>query len=185
MKKLMALLVVAVSSLIMAPGGCGSGSPPPPAHSGDGGEGEGEGNAASGEGEGQPSQSGEGEGQSAGEGEGQPAGEGEGEGPPPPPSNANCPDVPIANNACLPGCGNDKFVGQPCTKGGNECASHNFFAGEATFCTLDWSADAALAMCTKPCSADSDCGNDAVCTSDPNDPGGSKGCVPTACTTAP
>lgn len=189
--KFLPLLVVALAAFLMAPGPCGGGSSQNPGN-GDEGEGEGastgegEGAHASGEGEGaNASSEGEGasggEGQSAGEGEGA-GGEGEGEGPP---SNANCPDVPLANNPCLPGCGNDKFVGQPCTKGGNECAGHNFFAGEATFCTLDWSADAALAMCTKPCGADSDCGNDAVCISDPNDPGGSKGCVPSACATAP
>ena len=124
-----------------------------------------------------PGGEGEGEG-AAGEGEGEgAAGEGEGEGAFVP--DPACPDVPAPNNACLPHCGNEIFVGQPCTAGGGECSDHSF--GQAIFCSADFDASAALAMCTKPCVSDSQCGSDAVCIGDPGDPNSSKGCVPTAC----
>jgi hypothetical protein len=89
--------------------------------------------------------------------------------------------LPAPNDVCLPKCGNERGVGQPCTKGGGECNAWLAVSGGAGICTIDFVSDADLHMCTRPCADDVDCGADAVCQGDPNDPGGDKGCVPQSC----
>jgi hypothetical protein len=97
------------------------------------------------------------------------------------PKNAPFPeDIPEPNDTCLPACGNAIGVGQPCTRGGGECSGYRLEDGEAIFCTVDFDESADLSMCTKPCINDDQCGDDAICTSDPEDPG-DRGCVPAAC----
>lgn len=86
--------------------------------------------------------------------------------------------LPPPSDPCLPRCGNSRNVGQPCTKGGGECGS--FAADRAWACTVDFS-DTHLAFCTRPCVDDSDCGEGAVCTGDPDKPGSDRGCVPAMC----
>ena len=86
--------------------------------------------------------------------------------------------LPEPNDPCLPRCGNSLGVGMACTAGGGECTGNDV---HALFCTIDQVADADLHMCTGPCVADEDCGEDAVCQGDPEDPNGPKGCVPAAC----
>jgi len=90
-------------------------------------------------------------------------------------------DLPAPNNQCLPTCGNELGVGQPCTNLGGECNRWTNVSGGAFFCTIDFVGDAELAMCTRPCGVDSDCGTGSVCTGDPEDPNGDKGCVPATC----
>ena len=90
------------------------------------------------------------------------------------------PNIPEPNDPCLPQCGNELGVGQPCTKGGYECSDFNIVT-EAGMCTVDFSNTTALAFCTRPCSNDTDCGTGAICRVDPEDPNGSKGCVPETC----
>jgi hypothetical protein len=89
-------------------------------------------------------------------------------------------NLPAPNDPCLPKCGNSLGVGQPCTAGGGECTGNDV---HALFCTIDQVPDAELHMCTGPCIANEDCGDDAVCQGDPDDPDGPKGCVPLACAT--
>jgi hypothetical protein len=86
--------------------------------------------------------------------------------------------LPPPNDVCIPKCGNEKGVGQPCTKGGGECSGFDITKGEAIFCTIDFDDTSPLDFCTKPCSADADCGAGGVC---PPDTGGGRGCVPAAC----
>jgi hypothetical protein len=86
--------------------------------------------------------------------------------------------LPEPNDPCLPRCGNSLGVGMPCTLGGGECNPNGF---AARFCTIDQVPDAELHMCTGPCLDDGDCGEEAVCQGDPDDPDGPKGCVPAAC----
>jgi hypothetical protein len=89
------------------------------------------------------------------------------------------PSLPPPSDPCLPVCGNEFGVGQPCTKDGFECPAIDV-GNEATFCTVDFE-DTGLAFCTKPCFDDSDCGSDAFCTGDPANPDSDKGCTPAAC----
>ena len=89
-------------------------------------------------------------------------------------------NYPPPNDPCLPECGNELGVGQPCTKGGYECSDFDLIT-QAAMCTVDFSSTTELAFCTRPCSADSDCGTGAICREDPEDPNASKGCVPETC----
>ena len=89
-------------------------------------------------------------------------------------------NYPPPNDPCLPECGNEIGVGQPCTKGGYECADFDLLT-EAAMCTVDFSSTTELAFCTRPCSTDADCGTGAICREDPEDPNASKGCVPETC----
>lgn len=94
-------------------------------------------------------------------------------------TNACHPLLPEPSAPCLEGqCGNELGVGQSCTKGGNECGDLGL--GNAILCTADFS-DTELWFCTKGCDVDDDCGSDAVCTGDPDDPFSSKGCTPARC----
>jgi hypothetical protein len=52
---------------------------------------------------------------------------------------------------------------------------------DAFVCTLEQDPTAPLAMCTKACSWNGDCGENAICQGDPSQPTGPKGCVPSAC----
>lgn len=89
------------------------------------------------------------------------------------------PLLPEPSDPCLEGqCGNELGVGQPCTKGGNECGDLGL--GNAILCSADFS-DTELWFCTKGCDADEQCGSDAVCTGDPEDPLSPKGCTPARC----
>jgi hypothetical protein len=92
--------------------------------------------------------------------------------------------VPEPNDPCLPQCGNEIGVGQPCTKGGYECSDFNIVT-EAGMCTVDFSDSTELSFCTRPCSNDNDCGTGAICRVDPGDPNAAKGCVPEDCTDEP
>jgi hypothetical protein len=69
--------------------------------------------------------------------------------------------------------GNSFGVGRYCTAGGGECAG-----SKAGFCTVDFN-PTDLAFCTRPCSDDSQCGEDATCRSE--DGSGPMGCVPDFC----
>jgi hypothetical protein len=89
------------------------------------------------------------------------------------------PNLPPPSDPCLPVCGNELGVGQPCTRGGYECPAIDV-GNEATFCTVDFEATD-LAFCTRPCFDDLDCGSDAFCTGDPQNPDSDKGCTPSAC----
>ena len=83
---------------------------------------------------------------------------------------------------CLQGCGNELGVGMPCTKGGGEC-NDNPPTG-AILCTGDFSTTD-LVFCTRPCVVDEDCGKDALCTGDPENPKSGRGCFPRSCYTPP
>jgi hypothetical protein len=90
------------------------------------------------------------------------------------------PNLPPPSAPCLEGqCGNALGVGQPCTAGGNECADLPF-GTHASFCTVDFE-DTDLWYCTKACTEDSQCGEGAVCTVDPDVPGSASGCLPASC----
>lgn len=90
------------------------------------------------------------------------------------------PQIPPPSDPCLAGqCGNALGVGQPCTKGGNECGGYEL--GEAIFCSADFS-DTSIWFCTKACSDDGDCGLDAICEENPDDPLSARGCVLQRCT---
>jgi hypothetical protein len=89
--------------------------------------------------------------------------------------------LPAPNDTCLPPCGNERGVGQPCSRGGGECNEWLNLSGGAGLCTVDFVPDADLHMCTRPCADDLDCGADAVCQGDPDDPDSDKGCVPASC----
>jgi hypothetical protein len=161
---LLLVLVSTMAFLAGADGGClTSGGDDESEGEGETGEGEGEGEGEGGGGEG------EGEGD-AGEGEG----EGEGEEAP-----ATCDGVAVSAPCLAVACENDLGVGRPCTDGGGEC--NEFIPGGAWVCTVDFVPDAALSMCTRPCTDESDCGSGAVCIGDPEDPDSDKGCVPAAC----
>lgn len=91
-----------------------------------------------------------------------------------------CPaELPPPSDPCIPLCGNELGVGQPCSKGGFQCPFIET-GKEASFCTVDFD-DTNLAFCTKPCVDDGDCGTDAVCTGDPDKPDSDKGCTPASC----
>jgi hypothetical protein len=110
-------------------------------------------------------------------------------------NDADCPDrtycedgtctcdkyLPKPNDPCLSRCGNSIGVGMPCSLGGGECNPNDSFV--AKICTIDQQPDAELHMCTGLCVTDADCGEDAVCQGDPDDPAGPTGCVPAACAT--
>jgi hypothetical protein len=89
--------------------------------------------------------------------------------------------LPAPNDPCLPLCGNERGVGQPCTRLGGECNEWLNVSGAAGICTIDFVPDAKLHMCTRPCADDIDCGSDSVCIGDPKDPNSDKGCVPASC----
>ena len=99
-----------------------------------------------------------------------------------PAPDAECPEfLPPPSNACLEGqCGNSAGVGQPCTKGGGECDVFNLLAGEAGVCTVDFSDNTDVACCSRLCDVDADCGENAVCFPDPDDPSRT-GCVTLGC----
>lgn len=90
-----------------------------------------------------------------------------------------CPDAPAPSHPCLEGCGNDYKVGYPCSPGGGECSTNTF--PEAIFCTVDFESTTDLHYCTKPCVDDLDCGLDAFCTGDPDNPASGRGCFPLSC----
>ena len=84
-------------------------------------------------------------------------------------------ELPPPLNACLGG-GNDENVGQTCSIGGGECTGT-----PAQFCSVDFEPEAEFNFCTKPCVVDAQCGEDAFCQVDPDDPEGPKGCLPIVC----
>lgn len=89
------------------------------------------------------------------------------------------PNLPPASVPCLEGqCGNELGVGQPCTPGGNECGDLGL--GNAIICSADFS-DKDEHFCTLGCDADEQCGSDAYCGADPDDPEAGRGCVPESC----
>jgi hypothetical protein len=154
--------VFACALAVIGTAGCGGGDDNDDRDVGEGAGDDGEGEAGEGEGE-------------AGEGEGE-AGEGEGEREPPALSCGA--DLPTPSDACIAAsCGNEIGVGQPCTQGGRECERFPF--GQAGICTADHD-ETELLFCTKPCLNDGDCGSDAVCAVDPENPL-SRGCIRTAC----
>lgn len=94
-----------------------------------------------------------------------------------PDATAECNGPVGCNGECE--LGNSWGVGRYCSAGGGECAdTPNRLA---PFCTLDFEPDAELAMCTRPCQDDSQCGENAICRSETGDDEGSKGCVPMFC----
>jgi hypothetical protein len=108
---------------------------------------------------------------------------GPGNAPPPipflPDAGKACEHDPIdASASCAKPCdtGNERSVGEFCSKGGGECEDN---AG-TIICTVDWD-DTTHTFCTRPCEEDVQCGSDARCTGDPADPNSQKGCVPTKC----
>jgi hypothetical protein len=85
--------------------------------------------------------------------------------------------LPPPSDACIPKCGNELGVGQPCTKKGGECSGFDIALGQAVFCTSDFN-PTNLSYCTKPCSKDADCGTGGACAGD--DQSG-HGCIPASC----
>jgi hypothetical protein len=69
--------------------------------------------------------------------------------------------------------GNDKGVGQICTKGGGECSGNEF----ASFCLSDVAAGEFGNFCSISCTDDTACGAGATCLGS----GDRKACVPTSC----
>ena len=69
--------------------------------------------------------------------------------------------------------GNELGVGRFCTPGGRQCAT----APQARICVVDLSPADMQWYCTRLCSADSDCGTDAVCIGDAR----GMGCLPARC----
>ena len=97
---------------------------------------------------------------------------------------ANCARGFDASASCVAPCapGNERFVGEFCTPQGGECDDNlSQVTGAAIFCTVDFEVGANDWFCTKPCEQDSQCGTNAVCTGDPAEDGGRKGCVPLSC----
>jgi hypothetical protein len=92
--------------------------------------------------------------------------------------------LPTPNDPCLVGlgCGNVKWVGRACTKGGGQCGMVDDLE-LAHFCTADYSSATDPAFCTRPCTTPDACGPGAVCQGDPSDPNSAKGCVPVSCAT--
>lgn len=87
-------------------------------------------------------------------------------------------DLPEPSDPCLAGCGNELFVGQPCSEGGGECTGNGF--ENAWLCTVDFD-DTGLGFCTLPCVVHEDCGTGAICTGDPENPSAGAGCFPLSC----
>jgi hypothetical protein len=83
-----------------------------------------------------------------------------------------CPGVPPPSDPCIPKCGNELKIGQPCTKGGYQCPV-------GMFCTVDFN-PTNLAFCTKPCNTNADCGSGMTCVSEIPFIG-PKGCTPSGC----
>jgi hypothetical protein len=80
--------------------------------------------------------------------------------------------------------GNNLHVGEYCTASDGVCEANLNLPGgtmNAFVCTLEDDPTASLAMCTKPCTWNGDCGDNAICEGDPCNPGGPSGCVPSAC----
>jgi hypothetical protein len=69
--------------------------------------------------------------------------------------------------------GNDKGVGQFCTKGGGECEGNDF----ASFCLNDLVSGEFGNFCSGSCKEDGDCGEGATCQGS----GDRKACIPSAC----
>jgi len=76
--------------------------------------------------------------------------------------------------------GNSRGVGRYCTGGGGQCASTPDQL--APFCTQDFN-PTNLGFCTRPCADDSQCGENARCTSENGS--GPKGCFPDFCMAEP
>ncbi len=95
---------------------------------------------------------------------------------PTPPCNEGLPEP---STECLPECGNELQVGQPCTEGGGECYT-GVFEDIAWLCTVD-AYETDLWFCTMPCQTDEDCGSDAICTGDPDNDTSGRGCFPIGC----
>jgi hypothetical protein len=72
--------------------------------------------------------------------------------------------------------GNSKGVGKFCTPHGTECQGQH-----AGFCSVTFDSTATQWFCTTPCSCDSECGENAICTGDPSNPNSLLGCVPLVC----
>ena len=87
-------------------------------------------------------------------------------------------NLPPPSIPCLPRCGNELGVGQPCTKGGGECSDFSF--SEAPLCTVDFD-DTDMAFCTRACVSDDQCGTGAYCAIDPDNPTSGAGCTPLSC----
>lgn len=87
-------------------------------------------------------------------------------------------ELPEPSQPCLAGCGNELLVGQPCSEGGGECTGNGF--ENAWLCTVDFD-DTDLAFCTLPCVHHEDCGSEAFCTGDPDNPAAGAGCFPVSC----
>ena len=104
--------------------------------------------------------------------------------PEPTPTPEPTPDcsegLPEPSVECLPECGNELRVGQPCTEDGGECFPPDGDFATATFCTADFD-DTDLWFCTKPCVVDEDCGTDAICQGDPENADAGRGCFPISC----
>jgi hypothetical protein len=74
--------------------------------------------------------------------------------------------------------GNEKGVGEFCSKGGGQCADNG--SGNAVICAEDFGGPG---YCTIPCVDASSCGSGSVCTGD-SPTSKTKGCVPVACAPA-
>ncbi len=88
-------------------------------------------------------------------------------------------NIPAPSDPCLAGCGNELGVGQPCSKGNGECS--DFAIGQAIFCTADFDDTVDLKFCTRPCTVDDQCGANARCAVDPQNPASGSGCFPRSC----
>lgn len=71
--------------------------------------------------------------------------------------------------------GNEKGVGEFCSKGGAQCADNG--SGNAVICAADFGGPG---FCTKPCVDQSSCGTGTVCTGD-SATSTTKGCLPVEC----
>lgn len=89
-------------------------------------------------------------------------------------ADAGCEGETGCNGACE--LGNSWGVGRYCTPGGGECADTPDRL--APFCTADFD-DTGFAFCTRPCTGDDQCGENARCASETE--GGPSGCFPLIC----
>ncbi|MBI5495788.1 MAG: hypothetical protein HY904_12255 [Deltaproteobacteria bacterium] len=106
--------------------------------------------------------------------------------PPPLPGGDSCYVAPEldASASCVAPCsnGNEKMVGEFCSRGGGECDDNYGRApGAAIICTVEFEPDTKDWFCTRPCDNDEQCGSGAACRGDPAEDGGRKGCVPASC----
>ncbi len=90
-------------------------------------------------------------------------------------------NLPAPNKPCVPICGNELGVGQPCSAGGNECSDFFNVQGGAPLCSVDFDSNAPIHICTRLCSVDSDCGSGGLCRRDPATPEVPLGCTPASC----